>query len=182
MSTPFLVSISPADTSISRLTSLPLYPQISGGRASLYKWEPAQFLSCADCASPVARPEQTMEYQLTVQNEFACTASATASIKVFSGGVVNIPNGFSPNGDGHNDIFYILGGPSVKMLKDFSIFNRWGQKIFQVSNAEANDPGFGWNGTLNGKPADPGTYIYYVTIVFTDGTAQLYKGTVTLLR
>ena len=181
-STPFLVSISPGDTSISKLTSIQFNPQISGGQATQYKWEPAQFLSCADCPSPVARPEQTITYQLTVENAYACTAEASTSVKVFSGGLVNIPNGFSPNGDGHNDVFYILGGPEVKMMKDFSIFNRWGQKIFQVTNAEANDPGFGWNGTMNGKPAEPDTYVYFVTIVFTDGTTHLYKGTVTLLR
>ncbi len=182
VSTPFLLSISPADTSIARTSAVQFFPQISGGRAIFYKWEPAEFLSCADCPSPVARPDQTIKYQLTVQNEYACTASATTSVKVFSGGRVNIPNGFSPNGDGHNDVFYILGGPEVKMLKDFSIFNRWGQKIFQVGNAEPNDPGFGWNGTLNGQPAEPGTYVYFVTVVFTDGTAESFKGTVTLLR
>jgi len=181
-SAPFLVSISPADTSIARLSTIQFTPEISGGRASLYKWEPAEFLSCTDCPNPVSRPDQTISYQLTVQNEYACTATTTASIKVFTGGKVNIPNGFSPNGDGHNDVFYILGGQEVKMLKDFSIFNRWGQKIFQVNNAQANDPGFGWNGLLNGQPAEEGTYIYYVTIVFTDGTSQLYKGTITLLR
>ena len=179
---PFQVNISPADTTIARLSSLKLDPQISGGQPVRFQWEPVQYLSCSDCASPVATPDKRIEYQLTVQNAYACTATGTASIKVFSGGKVNIPNGFSPNNDGRNDVFYILGGEEVKMLKDFSIFNRWGQKVFEVQNAEANDPKFGWSGYLNGKPADTGTYIYFVTIVFADGTTQLFKGTVTLIR
>jgi gliding motility-associated-like protein len=179
---PFLVNISPADTSISRLTSVQFYPQISGGRPITYQWEPIEYLSCSDCSSPVATPQTAIAYRLIVQNEYACTTTGMVNIKIFSGGRVNIPNGFSPNGDGHNEVFYILGGQEVKMLKEFSIFNRWGQKVFQVNNAEANDPRFGWNGLLNGKPADPGTYVYFVTIVFADGTTQPFKGTVTLIR
>jgi gliding motility-associated-like protein len=119
---------------------------------------------------------------LTVQNKYACTATGIADIKTFSGGKVNIPNGFTPNNDGRDDVFYILGSEDVKLIKDFSIFNRWGQKVFQVTNAEANDPKFGWSGFLNGKPADTGTYVYIVSIAFTDGTSQLFKGTVTLIR
>jgi len=179
---PFLVTINPADTTISRLTSVQLNPQISGGRATTFKWEPLQYLSCSDCPSPVVAPATSMQYQLTVQNEYGCTAIGNVFVKTFAGGKVSIPNGFTPNNDGHNDVFYVLGSEDVKLLKDFSVFNRWGQKVFQVENAEANDPRFGWNGFLNGKPSDPGAYVYFVTIEFTDGATQLYKGTVMLIR
>ncbi len=179
---PFMVTINPADTTISRLTSVRLNPQISGGQPGTFRWEPLQYLSCSDCASPVATPATSMEYQVTVQNKYACTTSGTTSIKTFSGGSVNIPNGFTPNNDGRNDVFYVLGSQDVKMLKDLSVFNRWGQRVFQVTNAEANDPKFGWNGLLNGKPADTGTYVYFITIAFADGTTQLFKGTVVLIR
>jgi gliding motility-associated-like protein len=178
----FGVNITPADTTVNRLSPVPLYPQVSGGRAISYQWEPLQYLSCSDCSIPVATPDTRIEYQLTVQNEYACKATGTVSIKLFSGGRVNIPNGFSPNGDGHNDVFYILASEDVKLLKNFSVFNRWGQKVFQVEDAEANDPRFGWNGLLNGKPAEPGTYVYFVTILFADGKTELFKGTVTLVR
>ncbi|MEJ0080587.1 MAG: gliding motility-associated C-terminal domain-containing protein [Puia sp.] len=180
--TPFLVKVSPEDTTVNRLSPVLLLPQVSGGQAVNYKWEPVQYLSCPDCSSPVATPDARIEYHLTVHNGYACEASGTVSIKLFSGGVVNIPNGFSPNGDGHNDVFYILASEDVKLLKIFSVFNRWGQKVFQVENAEANDPHFGWNGLLNGQPAEPGTYVYYATILFADGKTELFKGTVTLLR
>ncbi len=179
---PFIVTINPSDTTVSRLTSIRLNPQISGGLASTYKWEPIQYLSCSDCPSPVSTPAAGIEYKLTIQNEYACPATGTTSIKTFAGGSVSIPNAFTPNNDGHNDVFYILGGENVKMLKDFSIFNRWGQRVFQVTDAEANDPRFGWNGLLNGKPADPATYVYFVTVAFEDGTTELFKGTVILIR
>jgi gliding motility-associated-like protein len=179
---PFTVTVSPSDTIISRLTSVRLNAQISGGQASTFQWEPVENLSCSDCASPVATPAANVDYRLTVQNKYACMTTGTVVIKTFSGGRVNIPNGFTPNNDGHDDVFYVLGSAEVKLLKDFSVFNRWGQKVFQVTNAEANDPRFGWNGYLNGKPAETGTYVYFVTIAFSDGSTQLFKGTVTLIR
>jgi gliding motility-associated-like protein len=178
----FRVYINPGDTTVNPMNPVQLYPVVSGGRAVNYKWEPLQYLSCADCSSPVVTPETRTEYQLTIQNDYACKATGTAIIKLFSGGRVNIPNGFTPNGDGHNDIFYVLANADIKILKNFAVYNRWGQKVFQVENAEANDPRFGWNGSLNGKPAEPGTYVYYITVLFVDGTTQLYKGTVTLVR
>jgi len=179
---PFQVNIHPADTTVHLLSPIQLYPTVSGGRAVNFKWEPPQYLSCSDCSSPVSTPEARIEYQLTIRNEYACETTGTASIKLFSGGTVNIPNAFTPNGDGHNDAFYVLAGDEVKLLKHFSVFNRWGQKVFQVEDAEANDPRFGWNGLLNGKAAEPGTYVYYVTVLFANGNTKLYKGTVTLVR
>jgi gliding motility-associated-like protein len=179
---PFSVTINPTDTTISRLTSMQLNPQITGGEASTYAWEPAQYLSCSDCASPVATPDKSIEYHLTVHNEYACAATGTINLKTFAGGSVSIPNGFTPNNDGHNDVFFILGGSDVKMIKDFSVFNRWGQKVFHVSNASANDPEFGWNGLLAGRPAETGTYVYSVLISFTDGRTENFSGTITLIR
>jgi gliding motility-associated-like protein len=180
--TPFEVTIHPSDTTVSRFDSVVMNTQTSGGRAIAYKWEPLQYLSCTDCASPVVRPEKKVEYQLTVQNPYGCAATATARIKTFSGGSVSIPNGFTPNNDGRNDVFYILGGVDVKLINDFSVFNRWGQKVFQVQHVEANDPAFGWNGSLNGRPAEPGAYVYFAVIVFSNGETQTFKGTVILIR
>ncbi len=179
---PFLVHISPSDTTVNPLSPVQLYPMVSGGQAIKYAWEPSQYLSCSDCSSPIATPAARIAYQLTIQNKYACTATGSVSIKLFSGGNVNIPNGFSPNEDGHNDVFYILASEEVKMLKDFSIYNRWGQKVFQIENADANDPRYGWNGRLNGKPAEAGTYVYFVTVLFSNGSTKLFKGTVTLVR
>ena len=179
---PFEVTIYPADTSISRQSGVQFNPQTTGGEASTYKWEPVDYLSCTDCSSPVATPDRSIEYHLTVQNEYACAATGTSYLKIFSGGLVNIPNGFTPNNDGRNDVFYILGGKDVKLIKDLSIFNRWGQKIFQVADVSPNDPRFGWNGLLNGKPAGTGAYVYFVIIAFEDGSTHTYKGTITLIR
>lgn len=83
--------------------------------------------------------------------------TAYADIKTFGPGVVDIPNAFTPNDDGRNDIFYIIGEKEITQLKEFIIYDRWGRTMFKTSNALANDPHFGWNGYTNGIRAEPGT-------------------------
>ena len=95
---------------------------------------------------------------------------------------IRIPNAFTPNGDGKNDIFYIRGGPQGSRIKDFSIFNRWGQKIFQRTNIPTDDPAFGWNGSYRGMAVIPETYIYTVTLLLADKSSQVFQGTVILIR
>jgi gliding motility-associated-like protein len=83
--------------------------------------------------------------------------------------------------DGHNDIFYIIGSQDIKIVKKFTVFNRWGQAVFSVNNVPANDPKFGWNGLINGKPSSPDAYVYIAVIQFTDGSQQVFKGSVVLI-
>jgi gliding motility-associated-like protein len=68
------------------------------------------------------------------------------------------------------------------MVKDFEIYSRWGEKVFQVGNVPANDPQHGWNGTVKGTPAPTGTYVYMVTVALPGGTRQFFKGTIVLIR
>ena len=104
------------------------------------------------------------------------------TIKTFTNTIINIPTAFTPDGNGQNDVFYVIGTKDIKQIKDFSIFNRWGQKVFQTSNAPANDKHFGWNGTLNGVAAAPGGYVYNILVEFTKGNTELYKGVILLIR
>lgn len=180
---PFTLRLNPADTTVPRATQVQIIGEVTGGPATSITWEPIAYLSCTNCLSPVAAPTYPITYKLTVKNEFNCTASGTVSIKTFSNGIdVSIPNVFSPNADGHNDVFFILGSVRLKTVKAFSVFNRWGQKVFQASNFPANDPSFGWNGYYKGKPAETGAYVYIATIEFADGHRENFKGTVVLIR
>jgi gliding motility-associated-like protein len=180
--TPFEVSITPADTTIQRLGSVLLTPKAKGGTITAYSWTPSQFLSCSNCATPVATPQYTTQYQLLAKNEHACTDTALAIVKTETGQGVYIPDAFTPNSDGLNDVFYVMAGPDVTAVKDFSVFNRLGQKIFQVENVAPNNPAFGWNGRINGREANAEAYVYYATVAFVNGTQQVYKGTVILIR
>ena len=91
---------------------------------------------------------------------------------------VAVPNAFSPNGDGLNDMFR----PVLKLERayntiEFNIYNRYGQLVHATANLNN-----GWDGMHNGRPADNGVYSYKLVIYFLDGTNKVFSGEVTLIR
>lgn len=86
-----------------------------------------------------------------------------------------IPNAFTPNGDGLNDIFKPITDGNQEFT--FTIFNRWGQLVFQTSN-----PNDGWDGTYEGHEEEMGVYVYELRTVFTNGRVKTAQGNVTLIR
>jgi gliding motility-associated-like protein len=144
-----------------------------------WKWTPADYLSCTDCPNPVCTPLSSTSYMITVKNQYGCAVSDTVVVKLLcSESKVRIPNGFTPNGDGKNDEFMITG---VAIIKHLTIFNRWGQKVYDRSNFIAGDRSLCWKGTFNGYPAEAGTYAYFVEMDCPEGTFSR-KGTMTLIR
>jgi gliding motility-associated-like protein len=144
-----------------------------------WKWTPADYLSCTDCPNPVCTPLSSTSYTVTVKNQYGCAVSDTVVVKLLcSESKVRIPNGFTPNGDGKNDEFMITG---VAIIKHLTIFNRWGQKVYDRSNFIAGDRSLCWKGTFNGYPAEAGTYVYFVEMDCPEGTFSR-KGTMTLIR
>lgn len=180
--TRFNIAIQPADTSISRWGTVQLGTVVSGGVLSAWRWQQDPFLSCTNCLSPVVTPSFTKDYMLIAKNEYACLDTAIATVRVFTGGLINLPSAFSPNRDGLNDIFYVLAGQGVALVKDFAIFNRWGQRVFEANNFPANDPRFGWDGTFKGVEAPPGAYVYQLRLAVANGKDQVFKGTIMLVR
>ncbi len=179
---PFVAYVTPTDTSVMRLSDIQLAGSVTGGQLTNYTWIPDEYISCVNCLTPVVSPPHSMSYGFIAQNEYTCIDTVYANIKTFAGGKVDIPNAFTPNGDGLNDIFYILGSKDIRLIKEFAVYNRWGGKIFANSNFPANDPAYGWNGNINGTHAEMGTYVYFAIILFNDGSQQEYKGTVVLIR
>ena len=87
-----------------------------------------------------------------------------------------VPTAFSPNGDNNNDLYRLVAGKDIKTFT-VSIYDRWGNKMFQTSES-----GFGWDGTYRGKPVNAGVYAYMLEIVYKNGTAELKSGNITLIR
>lgn len=87
-----------------------------------------------------------------------------------------IPNAFSPNNDGHNDVFKIINFRQ-QTLVEFKVFNRWGTVLFKT-----DDPKAGWDGTYQNKDQALGIYGYLIRIGYPEGVVETYKGTVTLIR
>lgn len=87
-----------------------------------------------------------------------------------------IPNAFTPNNDGYNDVFKIDNFTDQKLI-EFKVFNRWGTILFQTT-----DPNVGWDGTYRGRQQPLGVYGYVIRIAYPNKVIETYKGTVTLLR
>ncbi|MBA3663929.1 MAG: gliding motility-associated C-terminal domain-containing protein [Bacteroidetes bacterium] len=90
---------------------------------------------------------------------------------------VDIPTGFTPNGDGNNDEFKPLGSALYTKEFEFRIWNRWGQEVFR-----STEPAHGWNGTYEGQPAQTGVYAYVISYKNVYGESKIKKGNVTLVR
>jgi gliding motility-associated-like protein len=120
----------------------------------------------------MVRAKGATSCQTSAAGRFTGTANnngSTDGVEIF------IPNTFTPNGDGRNDIFYVYGNAIVKLK--MRVYNQWGQFLYQSLNIQN-----GWDGTYKGQMQPNGVYVYYVDIELTDGTKTMRKGTITLLR
>ena len=146
-------------------------------------WFPSNTLSCADCLNPVATPVTTTLYKVTVVTENGCEDTAPILFRVDKRGGVYVPNVFSPNGDGTNDVFMIFSdSKSVSKIKTFLVFNRWGETVFEYYNFSPNNPAYGWDGFHRGKPMDPAVFVWFATVEFIDGRIELIEGDVSLMK
>lgn len=145
-----------------------------------WSWTPATNLSCSNCPAPLATPRMQTEYTVQVRTAQGCTASDNVVLKLQCAPEhIHIPDAFTPNKDGKNDVFYPLGS-GVNVVKYLRIFNRWGEMVFERTNFGIHDRAAGWDGTFKGLPAPAGTYVYFTEMECSTGQLFTRKGTVTL--
>jgi len=143
-----------------------------------FNWTNTLGFSCTDCPNPVVSGYAPGQYVVTVsmQNGVAtCYGSTTLVVNVLPHTKSFVPNAFTPNGDGNNDVFLVYG-EDIKTVS-MRIFNRWGELVYETNNSLA-----GWDGTYKGQLQMPSVFSYEVTITYLDNTTDFKKGTVTLVR
>lgn len=161
---------------INKGDSIQLNP--SAPNNSTYTWSPAIKLSCVNCENPFASPDETTTYTLTITDENGCTATDVVTVNVeiiCTEKEVFVPNSFSPNADGYNDVLYVRN--SCITIMTFTVYNRWGEKVF-----ESSDPINGWDGNYKNKPIDIGVYSYYLNAILLDGETHTESGSINLVR
>ncbi|MBO9198947.1 MULTISPECIES: PKD domain-containing protein [Niastella] len=159
-------------------------PVTYGPEVVSYSWTPAQNLSCTDCPTPYANPKFTKRYTVKVTDQYGCTNTGDVTVTVVCNGLnYFIPNTFSPNGDGVNDIF-APRGVGLTRVNSMRIFNRWGEMVYERMNFMANDrtPTGGWDGSYKGKPASADVYVYIIEFVCENNAIVPVKGNVALVR
>jgi len=144
-----------------------------------YQWQPDNQMQGANSSVAVVHPLVETQYVVQVTDTFGCAKSDTVTISVVKLDCDNpnvyIPNAFSPNGDGLNDILYIRSR-IVKEIQ-FVVYSRWGQKVFETTDVEQ-----GWDGNFNGKPCQNGVYDYYLKVTCINDQTNELKGNVMLVR
>ena len=156
----------------------PLQFNATGG--TNYTWSPATYLNRTDIPNPVGIYDgniDSIRYYLVVTTDEGCIGYDTVTVRIFKTvpGIF-VPTGFTPNGDGLNDILRpILAG--MQRLDYFRIYNRWGQVMYSTTRE-----GQGWNGLFEGAKQPSGTFVYMAQALDYTGKKVFVKGTVVLIR
>ncbi len=153
--------------------------------AAQLHWTATDPLGCPSCAMTTLGPLTASQW-VTVQGWTAsgCTVSDDLQVILRAEDLprVYIPNSFSPDEDGINDVFSVYGNAQVVDVRNLAIYDRWGNNLYEERHLPVNDPGVGWDGTFRGQIMDPGVYVYVAEVELADGSTRLYKGDVTLVR
>lgn len=157
---------------------------------TIYSWTPSHYLSCDDCPSPdidlrcgalpfpscIDFPEH-VDYTIRMTDYLGCfDKDTTIRFSIIIESKAALPQAFSPNGDGFNDIAYVRGW-GIKEFLEVRIYNRWGQQVFLSTNLNK-----GWDGTFKGEPQNSDTYSYTIKYINTRDEEEFVKGYITLLR
>lgn len=160
--------------------SVLLVPQIDFLPDSI-AWSPAEGLSCTNCLQPWANPTQSTDYLLSIWSPEGCLVSAMVHLDVNRDVRIYIPNVFTPNEDGVNDIFTVYANREVRSVLSLMVYDRWGNGVWQDHNF-IPDGTTGWDGFSRGKPMLSGVYVWLCEIELIDGTKEVLSGDVTLVR
>lgn len=133
-------------------------------------------LDCDDCNNPEVTVAASGMVFATITDQRGCSVSDTVRIQVDDTRKIFVPNAFSPDGDGINDVLFIYG-PSAQII-DFKVFNRWGSLVFQTGNTDIS---VGWDGSFQGTMQGPGIYIWSAEVLFPDQKSERFTGTVVIL-
>lgn len=147
----------------------------SGGTS--YTWWPSQNLSCDNCENPNASPKNTTKYYVSITDENGCITidSVLVIVEIACNGKIFVPNVFSPNNDGQNDVLYLKAG-CIKNLT-FTVYNRWGEKVFETNNIDD-----GWDGTFRGTSCNSGVFALNIIAGLENGETVTLQKNVTLIR
>ena len=163
-------SIYPGETS--QLTAL-------SSAVESYSWVPESSLSDPSIPNPIASPTVTTIYEVLVVDSNGCVNTDTTIVylktQLCGNTYVFIPNAFTPNGDGNNDVLYVRGRNIEELY--FAVYDRWGELMF-----ESTDVNIGWDGTYKDSELDPAVFGYFVEGVCDNGEPFFIKGNVSLLR
>ena len=163
-----------SDTIVAR--NQPVFLDAKGGKDVTYKWSPSEGLNNPNIEKPVAVLDRDIEYTLYSITNKGCEQTSNIFIKRYAGADIYIPNAFTPNGDGKNDVLKVLP-IGFKSFEFMAIYNRYGQQVYLT-----HDWRQGWDGTVRGLKQDAGNYVVVTKMTDYNGNVMMRKGNFVLLR
>ncbi len=146
------------------------------------RWLSGEGIDCDTCQNTTVRPMTSQVYPVSVVSQKGCYNEDRVFIKVNRRDLVYPPNAFSPNGDGRNDYFTLYSGSGASRIEELRIFNRWGVQVFSAENIPFGVESMGWDGVFKGERMNNGVFVYYARVRLVDGTEEMVKGEIHLIR
>ncbi|MEQ1745663.1 MAG: hypothetical protein ABMA02_09565, partial [Saprospiraceae bacterium] len=144
-------------------------------------WTPSTDLSCDDCLNPSIVPVRTTMIELDVAGFGGCKATGIFLIILKATGTFYAPNVIKP-GSTDNYGFTIYGDKDLVNIRQLQVYDRWGNHMAVFNNIVPNDPARGWDGKFQGQDMNPGVFVWWAELEFSDGSTQIVKGDVTVVR
>ena len=145
-------------------------------------WTGIDSIDCPNCLTQIVAPVITTAYNVSVKSIDGCADRDSLTVFVATDHAICIPNIFSPNGDGTNDLLTVGVGQGVKEITSFTIFDRWGNMVFLAEHIIPTGPTVSWDGKLKGDLLNPAVFTYKMIAEFEDGQREVRYGDVTLIR
>lgn len=178
---PYPVVNAGADKTIPVGSTIDLIPTYSSDVTSV-NWSPTSGIFRSNPPAITVKPNNTTEYTVEATNPGGCISRDKVSVMVVCDNAnVYLPNTFSPNGDGVNDMFY-LRGSGLFTVRSFRVFNRWGEMVFEKTLVNPNDISFGWDGKHKGIALPPDVFVYTAEVICNNNTPLIFKGNVALIK
>ena len=169
--------------------SIELQVNHTGGVGDIqYKWrsdilETIHCLPASNCAYAGLVPQIDNVLYVEGVDENGCTGSDLIRIKVDKPREVYVPTGFTPDGNGSNDLLNVFGkSEQVKQILAFRVYDRWGELVYQDANFAVNLTNRGWDGQFRGQDCVPGVFVWTLEVEYTDGAILSFYGETTLIR
>jgi large repetitive protein len=171
-----------ADQTVSIGTVMPLAASTTNGPIVSWLWTPSTDLSCSNCPRPLATIKKDITYTATVKNIYGCVATDDIHFHTICEGTqVYVPNAFTPDGDGKNDILMVRS-KGIETIRSFKIYSRWGELIFEKNNFPPNNPTYGWDGKIKGVMGSAEVYVYVAQVSCDNVKDFIIKGNISILK
>jgi gliding motility-associated-like protein len=145
-------------------------------------WETNGPLPQAGVPAQWVAPRESQRYTVTLVTPEGCRLTDEVLITVGREYRSYVPNAFTPNGDGNNDLIFPFGGEEVVRVIRWRIYDRWGNLVHDRGNLPPGDPGLGWDGNFAGRKMNPAVFVYQLELEINDGRIVTLYGDLTLVR